>query len=201
MKPSNTSKFAVIERWYAAYEARDVEAICRLAHPDILVLPVIPPVSNLLGATFHGHDGLRSFMRWSFRTYPHVKVGSTTCRDVPPSILASTTFLLNERSAPRTEATAYTLFDVDEEGIHRVAVFTSEREALAAVAGKPVLTPREREVIRLLAQGLTSPQIADQLFVSPATVRTHVQNARRRLGASTSAQAVSMALKLREITP
>lgn len=54
------------------------------------------------------------------------------------------------------------------------------------------LTPREREILGLLAQGLTGELIAHRLFLSPATVRTHIGNATRKLGASTRAQAVAM---------
>jgi len=54
------------------------------------------------------------------------------------------------------------------------------------------LTPREREILGLLAQGLTGELIARRLFLSPATVRTHIGNATRKLGASTRAQAVAM---------
>lgn len=53
---------------------------------------------------------------------------------------------------------------------------------------------REREVLMLLAQGLTDTQIAEQLVLSPATVRTHVRNAKTKLGARTRAQAVALSL-------
>jgi len=45
----------------------------------------------------------------------------------------------------------------------------------------PVLTERETEVLRLVAKGLTSRQIADRLVLSPRTVETHVQNTLRKL--------------------
>jgi PAS domain S-box-containing protein len=57
------------------------------------------------------------------------------------------------------------------------------------------LTPREREIITLLALGLTGEEIADKLVISPETVRIHVRNARRRLGAKTRAHAVALAIK------
>jgi PAS domain S-box-containing protein len=61
------------------------------------------------------------------------------------------------------------------------------------------LSPREREVLGLLARGLTGEQIADRLVLSPETVRTHIRNAREKLGASTRVEAVTMALLAREI--
>lgn len=61
------------------------------------------------------------------------------------------------------------------------------------------LSPREREVLTLLAIGLTGTQIAQRLFISAETVRIHVRNARRRLGAKTRTQAVAIALQTGEI--
>ncbi len=56
-------------------------------------------------------------------------------------------------------------------------------------------TSREREVLRLLATGATDGQIASLLELSPATVQTHVRNAKAKLGARTRAQAVALALQ------
>jgi PAS domain S-box-containing protein len=61
------------------------------------------------------------------------------------------------------------------------------------------LSPRERQVLALLARGLTGEQIAERLVLSPETVRTHIRNAREKLGASTRVEAVTMALLGREI--
>jgi DNA-binding CsgD family transcriptional regulator len=63
-----------------------------------------------------------------------------------------------------------------------------------------VLTDREREVLALLATGMTGEQAAEELFLSPETVRTHVRNAMRKLGAKTRVHAVALALRLREIS-
>jgi RNA polymerase sigma factor (sigma-70 family) len=57
------------------------------------------------------------------------------------------------------------------------------------------LTQREREVLRLLADGMTNEQIGAELSISPQTVRTHVQKAMDKLGASTRVQAVATALR------
>jgi DNA-binding NarL/FixJ family response regulator len=57
------------------------------------------------------------------------------------------------------------------------------------------LTQREREVLRLLADGLTNEQIGAELSISPQTVRTHVQKAMEKLGAQTRVQAVATALR------
>jgi DNA-binding CsgD family transcriptional regulator len=60
---------------------------------------------------------------------------------------------------------------------------------------RPDPTSRERQVLRLLASGATDVQIASWLSLSPATVQTHVRNAKAKLGARTRAQAVALALQ------
>ncbi|MDX6582304.1 MAG: hypothetical protein QOI10_1488 [Solirubrobacterales bacterium] len=56
-------------------------------------------------------------------------------------------------------------------------------------------TARELEVLALLAGGRTDGQIAELLELSPATVQTHVRNAKAKLGARTRAQAVAISLQ------
>ena len=57
------------------------------------------------------------------------------------------------------------------------------------------LTTRELEVLRLAAQGQTAPQIAAELFLSPATVSTHLKNVYAKYGVSDRASAVAKALR------
>jgi DNA-binding NarL/FixJ family response regulator len=57
------------------------------------------------------------------------------------------------------------------------------------------LTQRERDVLRLLSEGNSNEQIGEQLSISPQTVRTHVQKAMEKLGATTRVQAVATALR------
>jgi DNA-binding NarL/FixJ family response regulator len=54
------------------------------------------------------------------------------------------------------------------------------------------LSPREHEILGLLSEGLSGQAIAEQLFLSPETVRTHVRNATAKLGARTRVEAVAM---------
>jgi DNA-binding NarL/FixJ family response regulator len=68
--------------------------------------------------------------------------------------------------------------------------------ATAKVADKlPALTKREREVLRLLADGLSNEKIGKQLFISPETVRAHVRKAMAKLDADTRTEAVATALR------
>ena len=59
----------------------------------------------------------------------------------------------------------------------------------------PALTQREREVLRLLADGLANEEIGKRLHISAETVRTHVRKAMTKLEANTRTQAVAMALR------
>jgi DNA-binding CsgD family transcriptional regulator len=61
------------------------------------------------------------------------------------------------------------------------------------------LSGREREVLRLLAAGATGSEVAEALFLSRATVATHVRNAMVKLGAHTRIEAVVIALREGEI--
>ena len=63
------------------------------------------------------------------------------------------------------------------------------------------LTPRELEVLRHLARGTSTRGVADAMGVSPETVRTHVQAVRRKLGAQSKLQAVTIGLKRGLIDP
>ena len=55
------------------------------------------------------------------------------------------------------------------------------------------LTAREGDIIRLVASGLTNPQIAERLLISTSTVNFHVHNVLDKLGAKTRTEAVSIA--------
>jgi DNA-binding CsgD family transcriptional regulator len=75
----------------------------------------------------------------------------------------------------------------------------TERPSLRSVSARPRgrtarLSDKERSVLRELALGRSTGQIADVLAVSPHTVRTHVKNGMRKLDARTRAHAVAIAL-------
>jgi len=57
------------------------------------------------------------------------------------------------------------------------------------------LSKREREIMDLLAQGLTGEQVATQLFLSPETIKTHIRNAMNKLEANTRVHAIAIALR------
>jgi DNA-binding CsgD family transcriptional regulator len=80
-----------------------------------------------------------------------------------------------------------------------VALHTSRwgaqfRRATDDRRGVRALSPREREVVRLVAEGQTGPEIADELGISHDTVRTHVRNAMDKYGARSRAHLVAKAI-------
>jgi PAS domain S-box-containing protein len=81
------------------------------------------------------------------------------------------------------------------------AATTNQANGLDAVilAEQPKLTARELEVLRLLSAGAATRVIAASLFISSATVRTHVQAILRKIGAHSKLEAVSIAIRLRLI--
>jgi two-component system, OmpR family, response regulator len=69
-------------------------------------------------------------------------------------------------------------------------------KALGNAVADAELTPRELEVLQLLADGMTQPQIARQLVISPRTVGTHIQNLLGKLDVHSRAQAVALAHRM-----
>jgi DNA-binding CsgD family transcriptional regulator len=84
---------------------------------------------------------------------------------------------------------------VDSAG-HPVRLLGTQQDVTDLVM---VLSPRESEMLMLLAEGLSGEEIGDKLVLSPATVRTHIQNAMVKLGAHTRGQAIATALRGGEI--
>ncbi|MCX6419349.1 MAG: response regulator transcription factor, partial [Actinobacteria bacterium] len=64
----------------------------------------------------------------------------------------------------------------------------------------PQLSPREREVLNLLADGLGVAEISKQLYISQSTTKTHVSKLYEKLGAANRAQALMTALNMGLIT-
>jgi DNA-binding CsgD family transcriptional regulator len=77
--------------------------------------------------------------------------------------------------------------------LHRRAA--SRRRLDGETDATTALTQRELEIVRLVAVGLTNAQIARTLFISPGTVRKHLDNAYARLGVRSRAAAVSVAVR------
>jgi DNA-binding CsgD family transcriptional regulator len=100
--------------------------------------------------------------------------------------------------------------DAPEDGVRRVARWARElaarSEIVLAIAGAPrgnsesrtagagvgSLTPRELQVLALVAQGFTNPQIGQQLFISPKTASVHVSAILVKIGAANRTEAAAL---------
>ncbi len=101
--------------------------------------------------------------------------------------------------AQRAGASAYVLKDSPAEAIiealRRVAAGEQVWPAPQAAGDGPHLTPREREVLGLLAEGLSSRQIGERLGMGVRTVETHRTHLRRKLGLDSAAALLRYALE------
>jgi NarL family two-component system response regulator LiaR len=145
--------------------------------------------------------------------------GTAAIREIKASepevkILVLTTFAADDKLFPAIKAGAmgYLLKDAEPEDLVRAIeqVYRGEFPLSPAIARKVLreisrraeqpltadpLTGREVEVLRLVARGLTNRQIAEQLVLSEATVRTHVGNILGKLHLATRTQAALYALR------
>ena len=82
------------------------------------------------------------------------------------------------------------------ETVRDPAVVTVARDdpRFARAEARP-LTPREREVLQLLAAGRSGPEIARQLYLSPSTIKTHIEKVYDKLGVSHRGAAVAEAMR------
>ena len=74
----------------------------------------------------------------------------------------------------------------------RLSTQLAAAAASSGQAGGP--SPREREILQLLATGLTGEEVAERLMLSATTVQTHIRNAMRKLGARTRVEAITLSL-------
>ena len=82
-----------------------------------------------------------------------------------------------------------------------IAEFVGRRDPNEAPAALAELTEREREILRLVARGLTNAEIADRLVISPLTTKTHVSRILRKLDCRDRAQLVTLAYESGLVTP
>jgi len=167
-------------------------ALARTARPDVLLMDVRMPVM----------DGIEATRRIS---------ADPTLAGV--RVLVLTTFDLDEYvyDALRAGASGFLLKDTSPEDLHRAVQVVAEggaliaphvtRRLVAEFAARPStaepyrelakhLTPREVEVLALVARGLSNAELARELVVSPLTAKTHVSRILTKLGARDRSQLV-----------
>ncbi|MBU4492404.1 MAG: response regulator transcription factor [Euryarchaeota archaeon] len=84
---------------------------------------------------------------------------------------------------------------VSQQVVKKLAGLTA-KEKVVTGSGYDALTPREQEVMILLAEGLSSQHVADKLFISPKTAENHRSNIMRKLGLQSTIELVRYAAKL-----
>lgn len=103
--------------------------------------------------------------------------------------------------ALETEPSAYVLKPFTERQL-LVAVKMALREQESAIWAENLQKPsvRELEIIRYLAEGMNSKEIAKRLFISEHTVRTHRRNMLKKLGLGSSSELTALSIKLKWIS-
>jgi DNA-binding NarL/FixJ family response regulator len=193
-----------------ASDGAEALQVCHDRHPDVVLMDVRMPTM----------DGVEATARLTAET--------SDARVPVPRVVILTTFDLDEHvyDALSAGASGFLLKDVTAERLfdavrvvaagdallaptvtrRLVAEFARQRprpspEPSRASALTEVLTPREVEVLRLVAEGLSNPEIAGRMFLGEETVKTHVSRMLRKLGLRDRTQAVIAAYESGLVTP
>ena len=173
----------IVEIVGEAGNGRDVVNVVKELEPDVLIIDVELPKRDGIEAT-----------KEVLKVRPRTKVIIFTAHAQPDLLTL----------ALRAGASGYVLKSAPSEDIARAIevvagggtfVGTELGQGAGEVEKLLELTPREREILELLAEGLRVKQIADRLSLSPATVHTHVRNAIARMEVDTRTEAVALAVR------
>lgn len=172
-----------------AADATGGERIARETGPEVVLMDL-----NL----GHGLDGIAA-------------IGLLTRLPKPPKIVVLTTYDTDADVIAALDAGAigYLLKDSPPDDLVRAIVAAARGETVLApqvaavlvrrVSGAPALTAREIEILNLLAAGQTNRELARELFISEATVKSHLTNIYGKLGVESRAGAVARAIERRII--
>ncbi len=185
---SGTPGFESVGAWASGEEA--VEMLPLLASPPNIILMDIdlPGMSgvecmkHLRTAGFRGSYMMLTVFMDDTNVFTALQAGASAyiLKNTPPAKLMEFIADLHNGGSPMTGEIArrvLTSFHVPSE------TNTAEAKELSA------LSPRETEILDLLTQGLRYKEIAERLFVSPATVRTHLHNIYEKLHVRSRAEA------------
>jgi DNA-binding NarL/FixJ family response regulator len=190
-------------------EAEDGVVAVRLAretHPDVVLMDIRMPGHDGLAATRDivadpQLSGVRVIVLTTFTddsyVFDAVRFGASgfLVKDIEPAELVHAIRVVHRGDALLAPAVTRTLI---EEFALRAKPAVVDRK-LAALIG--ALTEREREIVIHVAAGLSNDEIAERLFVSPATAKTHVSRAMIKVGARDRAQLVVLAYESGLVRP
>jgi DNA-binding NarL/FixJ family response regulator len=175
-----------------AGDGREALAVCRAERPDVVCMDVRMPGMDGLEATrqlLAGQDPPRVLVLTTFDldsyVYETLRAGASgfLVKDAPPEQLVA---------AVRAVAAGEELFAPSV--LRRlVSAYVREPPDDAVETVLAPLTDRERDVLREMATGRTNAEIAAALYLSPATVKTHVTRVLTKLGLRDRVQAVVLA--------
>lgn len=157
--------------------------LARALRPDVVCMDVRMP----------GVDGLRATeLVLRLPEPPRVLVVTTFEHDgyVLDALTVGASGFLLKRAGADEMVQAVRTVAVGQSLLYPQALRDLIRTRPRATAGAPVLTPREREVLGLVAQGMTNAEIAAALVIGVETVRTHVASVLAKLQARDRTQAV-----------
>ena len=175
-------------------EAQDGEEAVALVQekvPDVVLMDLIMPKMDGIEAT-------RAIGRSSPGTKVLVLTSFAEDDKVFPAIKAGAMGYLMKDTSPQELAQAIRSVYQGETPLHPEIAKKLMREFAhpeSSTLQQDDLTPRELEVLALIAQGMTNRQIADHLVLSPKTVKTHVSNILSKLHLADRTQAAIYALK------
>lgn len=183
-----------------AADGADAVELARRARPDVVLMDVRMPVLDGIEATARiqaDHIECRVVILTTFDldeyVYAALRAGASgfLLKDTPPERLVE---------AVRVVARGDALLDpgVTRRLIERLGTMTP---APARPPGLDELTDREREVLLLVARGLSNAEIADHLVLGEATVKTHLGRVLMKLGLRDRVQAVVFAYEHGLVTP
>lgn len=159
--------------------------------PDVILLDLVMPRMG-------GLDAIREIKERNPRARILVLTSFAEDDKVFPAIKAGAQGYLLKDSSPRELLQAIRDIHQGQPSMHPTIARKLMREIQRGSDLPPVeepLTEREVEVLTLVAQGFTNQEIADQLFVSERTVRTHVSNILSKLHLANRTQAALYALR------
>ena len=175
------STFADIEVVGEAANGLEAIDLCGLVDPDVVLMDVQMPVMD--GPVATAEIGL---------TCPGIRVIALTSFIDQESVAGAISYLLKDA---RPEALTQAIRDaVDGRGTIDSSVARVLMDRHQDAVGDD-LTPREREVLALLAGGLSNKEMAERLTLSVGTVRLHVSNILSKLGAPNRTTAAAIAMK------